>query len=169
MLLGYFAQYIVLFPVGMLAYRRDLFSKLDYEMGRLLLILATTAGFGVWSAVMVTGGSLQIMDALNGGFTWQSAAFSLWESFTAVMMDIGLLALFREKFNTQGRLVKPLSDSAFAVYVFHAPIIIAITLLFRPVQWLPGFKFFAMVAVCLPVCFGAAYLIRKIPLIKKVL
>jgi predicted nucleotidyltransferase len=71
--------------------------------------------------------------------------------------------------NTQGRLVKPLSDGAFAVYVFHAPIIIAITQLFRPVPWLPGFKFFAMVAVCLPVCFGAAYLLKKVPLLKKVL
>jgi fucose 4-O-acetylase-like acetyltransferase len=170
MQLCYFAQYIVLFIVGILAYRQDLFSKLDYKMGMRLLRSALTWGFAAWGILMILGGgSRGDMNALNGGITWQSALFCLWESFTAVAMDVGLIVLFREKCNSQSGIVKPLSDSAFAVYVFHAPIIVALSLLFRPVTWLPGFKFFAMIAVCVPVCFGVAWLLKKVPLLKKIL
>jgi hypothetical protein len=47
---------------------------------------------------------------------------------------------------------------------------VAATLLFKPIQWLPGFKFAATVAVCLPLCFAVAYyVVMKIPLLKKVM
>lgn len=171
MMLCYFAQYIVLFTVGIKAYRNDWFSKLSYKTGVRLLCWAPLWGFCGWGLLMLGYGALSGGDisVMNGGLTWQSAAYALWESFTAVAMDVGLLVLFREKFNGQGRLVKALSGSAFAVYVFHTPIIVAITLLFRPVAWLPGFKFITMIAVCLPVCFGVGWLLKKVPLIKKIL
>lgn len=164
-----FAQYIVLFAVGILAYRQGWLSRLDYGMGMRLLRWALTYGFAIWGAIMLLGESLKDMTPYNGGFTWQSAAFSLWESFSAVAMDIGILVLFREKFNGQGKLAAALSLCAFAVYVFHTPIIVAITMYFRPVQWLPGFKFLTMAVVCLPVCFGVAHLLKKTPLLKKIL
>jgi glucans biosynthesis protein C len=170
MMLCNFSQYIVLFVVGILAYRQDWFSRLDYSMGTRLLWWAPTFGFAVWGAIELLGGAATDPTAVNGGFTWQSATFSLWESFTCIAVSTGLLVLFREKFNRQGQLVKALSGSAFAVYVFHAPIIVAATLLFKSVPWLPGFKFAATVAVCLPVCFAVAhYVVMKIPLLKKVM
>lgn len=171
MQLCYFAQYIVLFILGTAAYRHDLFSKLNYRMGKRLLIGALTLGFAAWCVIMQFGGARSgNMTAINGGFTWQSAAFSLWETFTAVAVDFALIVLFRERFNKQGKFTKALSASAFAVYVFHTPIIVAITVLFKSVQWLPGLKFFTMVAVCLPICFAVAhYVIMRIPGLKKVM
>lgn len=52
-------------------------------------------------------------------------------------MSISLLALFRRKFNGQARLTKILSDNSFAAYVFHAPVLIAISLLLQPLAWPP--------------------------------
>ncbi len=171
MMVCYFAQYIVLFIVGIFAYRHDLFSKLSYKLGIRLLCWAPLWGFGGWGAMMLAcqiffGGNYAVY---NGGLTWQSAVFALWESFTAVAMDIGLIALFREKFNGQRKLAKELSGSAFAVYVFHTPIIIAAALLFAPIGWPPFFKFAAMSAICVPACFAAAFSLRRIPLLKRVM
>ncbi len=171
MQLCYFAQYVVLFIVGTFAYRRDIFSTLDFRAGIRWLIAALTLGFAAWGTLMITGGAAGgDSTALNGGFTWQSAAFSLWESICAVAIDFGLLVLFRDKLNSQGSLVKGMSAGAFAVYVFHTPLIVAITLLFRPIGMPPIIKFAVMCMACLPVCFAFAFfVIRRIPLLSKVM
>lgn len=171
MMVCFFAQYIVLFTAGILAYRHDLFSKLSYNTGVRLLCWAPIWGFGGWGAMMLAcqiffGGDYALY---NGGLTWQSALYSLWESFTAIAMDAGLIVLFRERYNNQSRLTKELSCGAFAVYAFHTPVIVAITLLFAPAQWPPFFKFAAMSAICVPACFAAASVVRRIPLLKKVM
>ncbi len=179
-LLGYFAQYIVLFIAGVLAYRYDLFAKISYESGRRWLICGIIVGSvswfvlmgasGGWLLLMGDGGAPVNMDAMNGGFTWQSAAFSLWESAVAIAIDIGLITVFREKLNRQNKFVKALSDSSFAVYVFHPPVIIGAALLFGPVELPPAAKFAIMVVICLPLVFLAAYyVVRRIPLLKKVM
>jgi hypothetical protein len=170
MMLCFFAQYIVLFIAGILAYRYDLFSRLNRNyIG--LLYTAPLWGFGVWVALMLACQAFWGRDysLFNGGFVWQSALYAFWESFAAVAMSASLLALFKDRFNHQSKLTQKLSVSAFAVYVFHTPIIVAITLLFRAVDWSPFIKFIVMIAVCLPVCFAVSYVLTKIPLLKRIL
>lgn len=170
MMLSFFAQYIILFIVGIIAYRCDLFEKLSRSyMG--LLYTSPLWALGVWVALMMAAQAFWRSDyaLFNGGGTWQSLIFALWESFTAVAMDVGLLVLFREYFNEQNRLTRALSSSTFSVYVFHTPIVVAITLLFQPVEWPPFIKFAVMVPVCLPVCFALSYALTKVPLLKKIL
>ncbi len=44
-------------------------------------------------------------------------------------MSFALPALYRRYFDHQGRRAKFLSDNAFAVYLFHPPVLIALALL----------------------------------------
>ncbi len=171
MRLCFFAQYIVFFIVGIRAYRQGWFSKLNYKLGSRLLIWSPLWGTASWGAMMIAFGALTGGDTflMNGGYTWQSAVYALWESFTAVAMGIGFLTVFREKWNSQDRFIGAMSDSAFAVYVFHTPIILAIMILFGFLQWPPILKFLLMIAICLPVCFAVSYLLKKIPGLKKVI
>lgn len=171
MMVCFFAQYIVLFVAGILSYRQDLFSKLSYTSNVRLLCWAPLWCFGIWGNMMLVCQWFYGSDysLFNGGLTWQSALFSLWESFTAVAMDLGLLMLFREKFSRQSSFIKAQSGSAFAVYVFHAPVIIAITLLFAPLAWPPFIKFLVMSAVCVPASFATGYGLRNVPLLKRVM
>ena len=168
--LCYFASYIVLFIVGILAYRSNLFKKISYKTGKRWLITAFVLGFIVFLVVIAIVSATGTTSALMGGLTWQSAAYSLWESFIAVAMSIGLIAVFREKFNSQSTLVKTLSDNSFAVYMFHPMIIIPITLLLAPLALYPVAKWLLLCIICIPVCFAAThYVFRRIPLLKKVL
>ena len=110
------------------------------------------------------------VSALYGGFTWQSAAYSLWESAVAIALDIGLIVVFREKLNRQSKFIKTLSDNSFAVYVFHTPIIIGAALLISPLALSPVAKFAVMILLCLPLVFLVAhFVVRKIPLLKKIM
>ena len=166
----YFASYIVLFAFGIIAYKYNMFAKISYRTGKRWLISAIALDLFVWLAMVATAIKTGSMTPLEGGLIWQSWAFSLWESFAAVAMSIGLIAIFREKFNHQGKLVKTLSDNSFAVYMFHPMIITPVTLLFSTLTLYPIVKWLLLCVICVPLCFAATHFIfRRIPILKNVL
>jgi glucans biosynthesis protein C len=170
MQLCYFASYIILFIVGIIAYRMNLFDRISYQAGRRWLIGGVSLGFLSFLALFTVITEHGSLAAYDGGVTWESAAYSIWESSMAVAMSIGLIAVFREKLNHQNRLVKAMSDSSFTVYMFHPPIIVAVSLLFSPVTLLPIVKWLMLCAICVSLCFVIAHLIlRRVPLLKAVL
>lgn len=170
MQLSYFASYVVLFVVGIVAYRNNLFAAISYRTGKRWLIGGIALGLFAWLALVIPVTVSGNMAALQGGLTWQSAGFSVWESFVAVAMSIGLIAVFREKFNRQTKLVKTMSDNSFTVYMFHPPIIVAVALLLSPFVLYPVVQWFLLCVICVPLCFAATHFVfRKIPGLKEVL
>jgi hypothetical protein len=168
--LCFFSQYILLFAVGILAWRRNWLARIPSAFGLQWFGLAWTAGLLAWfvliAAILVTRTEAK----LSGGFTWQSAALCIWESFFCVGQCLGWLVLFRDRFNSQGPVARWLSDNSFAVYFFHPPVLIAITLAMRglsapkPVKFLCA-TFLAVTATYLV----SSLLLRRIPLLKRVL
>ncbi len=170
MQLSYFASYIALFAVGIIAYRNSLFAAISYRTGRRWLIGGIALGTFAWLALVIPVTVSGNMAALQGGLTWQSAVFSVWESFVAVAMSIGLIGVFREKFNRQTELIKTMSDNSFAVYMFHPPILVAVALLLSPVVLYPVVQWLLLCVICVPLCFAATHFVfRKIPVLKEVL
>lgn len=170
MQLCFFVSYVVLFCVGIVAYRGDLLRKISYRAGKWTLIGAVGLGFVVWLFVFALLSKTGHVLAIEGGGTWESAGYAVWESSVAVAMGFGLLAVFREKLNRQGRVAKAMSDSSFTVYMFHPPILVAVALLFTPLALAPVAKWAIACVICVPLCFAAAYFVfRRIPLLKSVL
>jgi surface polysaccharide O-acyltransferase-like enzyme len=156
--------------VGIVAYRNNLFARISYRAGKRWLISGIALGFLAWLPLAIVAIESGSTAALLGGLTWQSAGYSVWESFVAVAMSIGLIAVFREKFNHQSKLVKTLSDNSYAVYMFHPLIIIAVTLSLKPVALYPIIKWLLLCVICVPLCFAVTHFVfRKIPLLKNVL
>jgi len=170
MQLGYFSSYIVLFSAGILARRGGLFASLSPRSGKRWLLAGLVLSPLLWIVLAVSAEASGRREAIFGGPGWLSAAYSTWEAFTAVAMSLGLISLFRERFDRQGPLVRALSDNAFTVYMFHPPILTAVCLLLQPLE-LPSFaKWLLLCAICLPLCFAlAAFVIRRIPLLQKIL
>ena len=169
MQLGYFSQYVILFIAGIYCKRNNWLEKLDFKVGKAWLIWGISLGF-VWFAIMmISGGALDDrLYLFDGGLTWQSAAYAVWESFVAVAMSIGLIALFKEKFNRQNEFAKRLSKNAFSVFVFHSVIIVSLSLLFAPVNLVPIIKFVIVAIVGIPLCFLITDLtIQRIPFLRK--
>lgn len=169
--LGDFAQYIFLFTAGILAARRGWLPKLRYSSGIRWLTVVLPIGFAAWLSILLAGGSLKANDHAHfGGWHWQAAAICVWESFTCVALCFGLLVIFRENFNSQGRLAKFLSDNAFSVYVFHPPIVIFAARMLHGVFWPPLIKFVVLTAIGVVVSFTlSAALFRRIPLLRRIL
>jgi hypothetical protein len=167
--LGDFPQYVLLFTAGILAARRGWLPKLRYSSGIRWLALVLPIGFAFWFAILVAGGTLN-GHADFGGWHWQAAGICLWESFTCVALCFGLLVLFRERFNSQGRLTKFLSENAFSVYVFHPPIVIFAARMLHAVLWHPLLKFAMLTAIGAAGSFAlSAAVFRRIPLLRRIL
>ncbi len=164
MQLGYFTQYVVLFGFGIAAQANDWLHTAEIRLGRACL-LTVCAGLPIWGGLLVFGTDGD-MGVLSGGLRWQSLAYALWESTNGVCMTVGVITALREKWNTQSRLVAALSASAFAVYVFHPPIMVALARALTPLP-LPGMaKCLILFVLSLPACFGAAWIIRRTPLLR---
>lgn len=171
MQLCFFSQYIILFIIGVKAGKYDWFSSISYKTSRNWLLIALIPGISLWAILMLAGGALDGgFDLYKGGLTWQSAAYALWESFISVSMSIALIGIFREKFNKQSKFIKGLSDNSFGVYVFHAPIIIFVSLLIVTITLHPVLKFLFACIIGIPLSFLISnYIIRKLPLLNKII
>jgi len=168
----YFAQYIVFFILGIKCKRNNWFEKFNYSAGKKWFISAHTIGLIFYTVIMILGGAFLDYQPFNGGFTWQSAAYSIWESYVGVSVSIGLIAITKEKFNKQNKLVKTMSDDAFSVYVFHTPIIVLMSVLFftKITGIIPLVKLFLLIITAIPICFLVMHFtVRKIPILRKLL
>jgi glucans biosynthesis protein C len=173
---GYLPQYINLYILGLIAYRRNWFSELTSRMGRdwSLIALLTTLIFvclvfpSMMQASSVAGGH-QASFPIAGGFQWLAFIYALWESFMVVGVCIGMIVLFRQRWNHQGRLAKNLSANAYTVYLIHPLILVGFAYAFHTIALYPLLKFVISVIIVLPFCFLLSDLIRKIPFANRIL
>jgi glucan biosynthesis protein C len=118
----------------------------------------------------VLGGALEGTTVpFRGGVHWQSLVYALWEQFVCVGMVISLLVWFRRRVDQQGPLARTMSASAFAVYIIHAPILVFVCLGLRGMDLYPLAKFVLASLICIPLCFLAGGLVKRLPLAGKVL
>ena len=170
MQLCYFSNYILLFLVGLLAGRGNWLLRIPYSFGMKWFTLALTVGVAAWFAIAIPVLGGHQLAQVSGGVTWQSAAFSFWESFFCLGMCLGFTVWFREKFNRQSRLARWLTDNCFAVYMFHPPVLIAVTLALQGWAAPKPAKFLAATALGVVLTYLASSLVlRRIPGLRRVL
>jgi len=166
--LPFFMQYIVLFIVGIIAYQNSWLDSIDFRMGKHWFIFAQIMILIVLPAMLYFGGKKNGMDSFVGGMTWQSFTWTIWEQVTGFSLIIGLLGLGKKYINHQGKLAKALSESAYGVFVFHAPIIVGISALLVGFNVPQLLKFVIVAPIALIVCFTVAWLVKQLPVLKQI-
>jgi glucan biosynthesis protein C len=164
----FFAQYIALFVVGLIAYRRKWLMGLPDRTGRLWLCVAALMVL-LWAPMMVVNGAINDDNSFKGGWCWQSLVYALWESSLCVSMCIGLVYLFRRYRHRRGRIAAFLVPNAYTAYLIHALVITALALAFQDIALYPLLKWVIVALVSVPLCFGISSLIRKLPYTDRVL
>jgi glucan biosynthesis protein C len=171
MQLCYFPSYIIMFAAGVAASRHDWIHTVTNRFAWTTAVVCVGAAVLMWLPLLVFSGALSgHTAALTGGPTWQSAGLSLWDALICVGMSFGVLAGFRTWLAGQGRITRFLSDNAFAVYVIHTPILVALGIAMAPLALAPAAKFGLLWALGAVACFGvAAPLARRLPLVGRIL
>ena len=163
-----FGQYITLFILGLVAYRRNWLAVIPKRTGRLWLGVAIFLIL-FYAPLAVVGGAMDSPERFLGGWHWQSLAFAMWDAFMCLGMCIGLLSLFQLRLNHQGRLGRELSRSAYAAYLLHEPVITFLAIWAAGVMIYPLLKFVLATVIFTPICFALGSLLRRVPYFDRVL
>jgi glucan biosynthesis protein C len=165
-------QYVMLFAAGIIAYREGWIDAIPKAIAKLwsniamLMIILLPVVIVVTNGTQFSGG----LKLFSGGLTLASLIGSTWEAFMCVSMCIALLALFKNRFSSQGRIVKVMADNSFTVYLIHIPIIVFLQYLLIGVPIDPLIKFAIVGAIGVPLVFAISHFgIRRLPYAKYIL
>lgn len=166
---GYFASYTVLFAFGCLAAAPRWLELVPEQTARLwrrvmwcaLPALPVFALLG--DRVAVFGGKPE------GGWSLPALMYAFWEPFVAWGLILTLLIVFQRRFTALSRNGRALTERAYAIYIIHPPVLVAIALLLRDVQSPALIKFVATGTLGCLACFAIAGVLLKIPGAKRVL
>lgn len=164
----FFPQYIIMFIIGLIAYRGNWFFQIPEKAGKFWSSIAAFLLL-IFSFLLGLGSRDGDFARFLGGFYWQAFAYALWEQFFGVAIIIALTVLFREKYNDQGRFLRSMSASVYTVYIFHAPIIVFLALGLRGVVLDHLLKFLLVAPLAVGLCFLISYYIRKLPIARSIL
>jgi hypothetical protein len=107
-------EYVMLFGAGIIAYREGWTNAIPAAAGKLWSRIAILMVF-----LLVVIGAAIDSSQFDGGLTVASLLGPFWEAFMCVSMCIALLALFKNKYNSNGPLAKAMASNAFTVYLYH--------------------------------------------------
>lgn len=128
---------------------------------------AALGGAGIIIAALLL--NLKNTDPLGGGLSWQAAVIAIGEGLTAVGSSVWLLGFFQRRFDHAGPLARALGRAAFGAYVLQAPVAVAIARLAGPLPVAPELKFLFVAPAAVAGSFGLAWLLTRVPGIKKIL
>lgn len=164
----FFAAYIVFFYLGTRASKSNLSDKITLQFGKKWLYIAFGIGIPFWFIAGYVGQISEGKMLIAGGFNAASFLYAFWESLFCVSFIIALFGIAQAKWNHQNKTLKFLSENTFGIYVFHAPLLISLSILTKEIH--PGVlpKFFIIAFLAIVISSLVAWLIRQIPVIGKI-
>lgn len=162
-------QYLSLFVVGIVAYRRDWLSRLPTATGMVWLWVGLGAAALPYAATIL--GMLTPVDVdlgTDGGLSLVALVSSAIESLIAVGLSVGLLTLFRDRWNRQGPLARELAPASYAVYIIHVFPVVVLQVALAEAPLAPLAKFGIVALLALPLCFALGYGLRRLPGVRHV-
>jgi fucose 4-O-acetylase-like acetyltransferase len=130
--LGYFASYIFLFCLGIVAWRHDWLRQLELKHARPWIITLSVA----WLSMPAVGALANSLNGpgksnFSGGLSWAAIFYAFWEPFIAWGMIAAWMLVFRRHMNWPSGVWTWLNRRSYAVYIIHPAVLVGISLLLR--------------------------------------
>jgi hypothetical protein len=167
--LGHFTQYVVLFVLGISAYKNKWLDKLPYRTGKQMLILVVLLILFFPCFYIIELKTDMPLDWFNGGFHWQSLLYAVWEQVIGFAIITMLLTFGKQWWNNSSVLLSKLSRYTFAVYIFHPLVLISLALYATSWAIDPSVKLLIVAPLAVIGSFLLASVIVLIPGVKKII
>ena len=154
---AHYLQYVMMFVLGILAYRFHWFDKMSNCTGFMALLI----GIG-----LAIGNYLRDGGAWNA-FVWQW--FGIYESLMCIFISFGLMWLFREFVSTTSRFWQWCAAQSYGAYVFHLILMIILQNAVDSI-WMGAFGKFLFIGIVTTILsFLLTWVVRMIPGVKRIL
>ena len=167
--LAHYPQYIAMFAIGTLAYRREWLTKFSDSQSRPWNWVALACILTLPAIVIAAGALTGELDERGaGGWNWISFSYSMWEGFACVAMTVITLAWFRKRFDHQGWVAAKMADATFTAYIIHPAIIVPLALLLSGVTMNLSLKFLIVAPIAIGLTYIVSYYFRRLPLVRNI-
>ena len=167
---AHYPQYIAMFTLGALAYRREWLSNVSDLQVRPWRWIALACVLTLPVIVIAAGALTGKLDERGaGGWNWISFSYSIWEGFACLAFSIITLAEFRQRFDRQGWLGSKMADATFTAYVLHPAVIVPLALLLSNISMRLDLKFLIVAPTAVALTYFVSYHFHRLPLIRNVL
>ncbi len=163
MQLGYFSSYIFLFALGTVAWRHNWFDRLTWRVARGWVILSITLLPAIVVTAILSGRMAGKPVNFSGGFSLPAVLYAFWEPFVAWGIIAAYLIWFREHANRRSAIWEYLAARAYAAYILHPPVLVAISVIFLPWQGPALMKFAVIGTLALLLTLGFSSLLLRVP------
>lgn len=154
---AHYFQYVMMFVLGILAYRFRWLDKMGNKTGMTILYIGVAFAIGNYIR----------QDGVWNDFVWRW--FGIYESFMCIFISFGLLWLFREKVNMSNSSLSWLSAQSYGAYIVHLPLMVVIQYLFDGV-WMGAFGKFVFIGIVSTVLsYGLTWILRLLPGVKRII
>ena len=166
---AYFSQYVALFILGLAASNNNWLDTFPYDWGiRFARYAARILIFLILIPVLeATAKTPQAW--FTGGLHWQQLLYAVWEQLTGFSIIVALLTYGKKLWNKSSPLMGKLSRNAYAVFIFHPLVLIALALSLRNWDVDPAFKFLVVAPLAIVGSFLLASVITSIPGVRKII
>nr|MCU0302298.1 acyltransferase family protein [Candidatus Nanopelagicales bacterium] len=158
-------QCIALFVLGVMAGEQGWLQPVPRPYAR-VGGWAALAGMAALLTAMASGADIEVF---SGGLAWQAILTSCAEGVIAVGFSLWILSLFQRRFDHAGPLATELGRAAFGAYVLQAPVLLACALLAQDLPLPPEAKFLVVAPAGIAASFGLAWLLTRVPGVRRVL
>jgi glucan biosynthesis protein C len=148
-------QYASLFLFGLAAANQRWLDRIPEDIGR------TWLRIGVAAVVLRFAYSIVHIPFLGGGGLWVDIVWNLWEAIECAGLCVGLIHLFQTRCNEAGALLRFLGRHAYAVYVLHVPVLVALQKAMEATSFGPLTLTLMTAAMAIPICLALAELITR--------
>ena len=154
---AHYLQYVMMFVLGILAYRFQWLDKMSNGVGFTALLIGIALAIGNY---LRDGGP---WDA----FVWQW--FGIYESLMCVFISFGLIWFFRQFVSTTSRFWQWCAAQSYGAYIFHLLLMIALQNAVDGI-WMGAFGKFLFIGVVTTIlAFLLTWVVKMIPGVKQVL
>lgn len=163
--LGYFPAYVFLFAAGCRAASNQQLDRVPVREVRRWCIVSIVT-LPILPILVFTRREL---GSFSGGWNINAAAYAFWDPLLAWGIILGLLWLFRRALPRDTPVLTPLGARAYAAYIVHPPVLVALSLLARGWSFSPLSKFFLVGFSACVGSFALASIALLVPGARKVL
>ena len=167
--LGYFAGYVVLFVAGCHAAQTGWLEhppRAQVQLWRRVMWVALP----VLPIVALWGARIpSLTGPAEGGWHGLAVVYALWEPLVAWGLILSLLDLFQSRMRRLGPTWRVLAQRAYAMFVIHPPVVVAITIAFHEVPLHALLKFVLTGTTSCVACFVLAGWLLRVPAVRRVL
>jgi len=110
-----------------------------------------------------------IVNKFVSGITWESVSLSFAQTFLCIGFSGFFLQLFNKKFNFTNSILSITRENRYGVYIFHSAVVVGVTILLESLMLKPSIKYIIACILSIVFSFMLVGLIRKIPLVKRVI